>query len=101
MTNFTLCDIKLTLSNKANNEECNKGPAGPDLNAKSSNGQQRDASIQAVIVTTEAASDMIIEERMGVITGECTYGVNIFKGLFSARPKIVGARTENNARETV
>jgi len=47
-------------------------------------------------VTTEtAASDLSIEERLGIVTAEVAIGLNMFKDLFTVARDIVGGRSES------
>lgn len=62
--------------------------------------------IDAVILTTEVASDLIIIERIDIVTAECAFGMNIFKDLFASARDIFGGRsravqnTMRDARKT-
>jgi uncharacterized protein YbjQ (UPF0145 family) len=51
-------------------------------------------AIEAIILTTEATSDLKIIRRVEVITAECAFGMNIFKDLFAGIRDIVGGRSE-------
>jgi uncharacterized protein YbjQ (UPF0145 family)/DNA-directed RNA polymerase subunit RPC12/RpoP len=65
------------------------------------------ASINRIMVTTEAQPAINIKERITIITAECAYGMNVFKDLFAGVRNIVGGRSEaiqstmRDARETV
>ncbi|WP_245813634.1 YbjQ family protein [Boseongicola aestuarii] len=69
---------------------------------------RRSRAVDAIIVTTETMLDGIhVKKRLGVVTAECAYGMNIFKDLFAGIRNIVGGRSEavqktmRDARETV
>lgn len=69
---------------------------------------ERDAAIDAVILTTETyPQDIRILERVEIVTAECAFGMNIFKDLFAGVRDIVGGRSEavqktmRDARRTV
>jgi uncharacterized protein YbjQ (UPF0145 family) len=55
---------------------------------------EREKKIDAVVLTTETASDLPIARRIEVITAECAFGMNIFKDLFAGVRDIVGGRSE-------
>lgn len=48
-----------------------------------------------VILTTETASNLNVVQRLGVITAECAYGMNIFKDLFASISDIFGGRNKS------
>jgi uncharacterized protein YbjQ (UPF0145 family) len=113
------CDTKLTILNKSTAERCYPC-AKAELQARqlleqspadqnSTNSERisgRDPAIEAIIVTTEAHTDLVITERLGVVTAECAYGMNAFKDLFASVRNVFGGRskavqaTMRNARET-
>lgn len=48
-----------------------------------------------VILTTETYSpDLIIKERLGIVSSECVFGMNIIKDAFAAVTDIVGGRSK-------
>ena len=59
------------------------------------------------MVTTETHPDICISDRLGIVTAECAYGMNVFKDIFAGIRNIVGGRskavqqTMRDARETV
>lgn len=68
----------------------------------------REALIEAMLVSTETVlPDQQIQERLGIVTAECAYGMNVFKDFFAGVRNIVGGRSEavqktmRDARETV
>lgn len=51
------------------------------------------AKIDGVILTTETyAPDLQIVERLGVVTAECAFGMNLFKDIFAVGRDIFGGR---------
>lgn len=57
--------------------------------------QEREAEIDAVMLTTEAyPQGLTITRRIEVVTAECAFGMNIFKDLFAGVRDIVGGRSE-------
>lgn len=47
-----------------------------------------------MLVTTETVlSDRVIEMRLGVITAECVFGMNIFRDFFASVVDLVGGRS--------
>ena len=56
--------------------------------------EMQDAEIEAIILTTETASNLNITRRIEIVTAECAFGMNIFKDLFAAVRDIVGGRSE-------
>ena len=58
-------------------------------------GNEVDAAIDAVMLTTEAyPQGLTITRRIEVVTAECAFGMNIFKDLFAGVRDIVGGRSE-------
>lgn len=54
-----------------------------------------DKAIKAVILTTKTyPQDIRILERVGIVSAECAFGMNIFKDLFAGVRDIVGGRSE-------
>lgn len=69
---------------------------------------QDDNRHRAVLVTTEAAPvGLHIEKRLGIVTAEVVFGVNVLKELLAGVRNVVGGRSETlqqvlkDARETV
>jgi uncharacterized protein YbjQ (UPF0145 family) len=56
--------------------------------------QELKANIQQVLVTTEMQPDITIRQRLGIVSAEVAYGMNIFKDIFSSVRNIVGGRSE-------
>ena len=61
-------------------------------------GQTGDA-ISNIIVTTESASDLVIAERLGVVTAECVAGMHLFKDLFAGLSDVFGGRSQTMQSE--
>lgn len=55
---------------------------------------ERDAAIEAIMLTTETAPNLPITKRIEIVTAECAFGMNIFKDLFAGIRDIVGGRSE-------
>jgi uncharacterized protein YbjQ (UPF0145 family) len=55
---------------------------------------QRDATIERIILTTETQSDLKVLKRLEIVTAECAFGMNMFKDLFAGVRDIVGGRSE-------
>jgi uncharacterized protein YbjQ (UPF0145 family) len=55
---------------------------------------ERNAEINAIMLTTETAPNLNITKRIEVVTAECAFGMNIFKDLFAGVRDIVGGRSE-------
>lgn len=51
-----------------------------------------------ILITTEAAPSFSIDERLGVVSGQCAHGMNIVKDLFSDVRNIVGGRSKTIER---
>ena len=92
MAHCSGCGKSLTLFNKANDELCNAClHSSPSERGKS---KERRAEVEAVLLTTEASSDLKIERRIEIVTAECAFGMNIFKDLFAGVRDIVGGRSK-------
>lgn len=51
------------------------------------------AKAAAVMLTTETqANDLRISERLGIVTAECAFGMNIFKDIFAVGRDLFGGR---------
>lgn len=81
-----------------------------DINKALATGDFSDLSAEEVeqaaadmIITTETyAPDLVIEKRLGVITAECVFGMNMFKDFFSGLTDFFGGRsrsTQNSLRD--
>lgn len=53
-----------------------------------------EAEIDQILLTTESNPDLIIAQRIEIVTAECAFGMNIFKDLFAGVRDIVGGRSE-------
>lgn len=52
-----------------------------------------------VILTTETyAPDLIIKERIGIVTSECVFGMNVLRDALSAVSDIAGGRSKTTQR---
>ena len=65
-------------------------------------------NFESIVLSTETVLDGVrVTQRLGVITAEVAYGMNVFKDLFAGIRNIVGGRSEaiqktmRDARETV
>ena len=56
--------------------------------------QELDTTIDAIMLTTEAAPNINITKRIEIVTAECAFGMNIFKDLFAGVRDIVGGRSK-------
>jgi uncharacterized protein YbjQ (UPF0145 family) len=69
--------------------------------------EARKNAIARLIVTTETQLDIVIRERLGIVTAEVAFGMNVFKDVFASIRNIVGGRSEaiqktmRHSRETV
>ena len=63
--------------------------------------------IDAVLLTTEPATDLSVVRRIEIVTAECAFGMSIFKDLFASARDVVGGWSEvvqatmRDARKTV
>ncbi len=84
--------------NKGLCQECFLASIGgePEVRAtRETDGALRErAAIEAVLLTTETASDLPIVERLEIVTAECAFGMNLFKDLFAGVRDIVGGRSK-------
>jgi len=55
---------------------------------------QYDQDVDAVMLTTETATNLPIVERIEIVTAEVAYGMHIFKDLFADVRDIVGGRSK-------
>ena len=78
---FTESNIALSFGGKC--KEC--------LNV---NQEELDTTIDAIMLTTEAAPNINITKRIEIVTAECAFGMNIFKDLFAGVRDFVGGRSE-------
>jgi len=61
--------------------------------AEESAAKETRAAIDAVMITTEtAAPDLKIAARLGIVTAECAFGMNLFKDIFAVGRDIFGGR---------
>lgn len=120
MANCSQCGKSLNLWNKVSEDKCyscvssNRNAEQQKTAEKKKQRTEaegalrntRDASIEAIMVTTETHPDIGISDRLGIVTAECAYGMNVFKDVFAGIRNIVGGRskavqqTMRDARET-
>lgn len=80
------CFAKQALAEHTGNTE--------DLDRLKAERAEFDATIEKIILTTEAQSNLKVVKRIEIVTAECAYGLNIFKELFAGVRDIVGGRSE-------
>lgn len=79
-----------------------KLPASADRTEQDEEEQRISRLAQCMLVTTETASDLHIDERLDVVTAECVFGLNLFKDIFSSARDVFGGRsvtTQNSLRD--
>ena len=72
--------------------DLHQSPQDSDASKRSEDAER--AAIEAILLTTETASDLRIVERLEIVTAECAFGMNIFKDLFAGVRDIVGGRSK-------
>ena len=111
MANCVDCGTKLTLLNKSTAERCypcakvefeNRDPnrvaaINSQISEEDAIEEERKVSIEAIMVTTETHLDIGISQRIGIVTAECAYGMNVFKDVFAGIRNIVGGRSKVTA----
>jgi uncharacterized protein YbjQ (UPF0145 family) len=67
-----------------------------------------EARLRSIVISTETMLEGVkVKQRLGIVTAECAYGMNVFKDLFASIRNIVGGRSEavqntmRDARDTV
>ena len=100
---FTESNIALSFGGKCKNCIVRDNPEQKDkLQNKKTKEQQTldaeqqelDTTIDAILLTTEAAPNINITKRIEIVTAECAFGMNIFKDLFAGVRDIVGGRSK-------
>ena len=100
---FTESNIALSFGGKCKNCIVRDNPEQKDkLQNKKTKEQQTldaeqqelDTTIDAIMLTTEAAPNINITKRIEIVTAECAFGMNIFKDLFAGVRDIVGGRSK-------
>lgn len=56
---------------------------------------ERCNSAQDIILTTETAHNLPVQDRLGIVTAEVVVGMNIFKDMLTGVRNVVGGRTGN------
>ena len=56
--------------------------------------RERNANINALILTTETGADLKIIKRIEIVTAECAFGMNVFKDMFTNIRDFVGGRSK-------
>ncbi|RLA80127.1 MAG: hypothetical protein DRG78_11570 [Epsilonproteobacteria bacterium] len=62
---------------------------------------------ESIFITTETFIDLPIEKRVGIVSSQCIYGINIIKDIFNFVRDIVGGRIKSiesgldEAKETI
>lgn len=51
--------------------------------------------LDSILITTETTINQPIEKRVGVISSQCVYGLNIVKDIFASIRNIVGGRIQS------
>ena len=109
MARCTICNAKIGILDFGDTlcKECYAKKIEASKSETPSDRAERDAQINAIMLTTETAPSLNITKRIEVITAECAFGMNIFKDLFAAVRDVVGGRSEavqktlRDSRETV
>ncbi|MCF2905492.1 YbjQ family protein [Octadecabacter sp. CECT 8868] len=76
-------------------EECrNKREASASAKAEKRAAVSSKTNIEDILLTTENdPQGLLIEERLGIISAECAFGMHVFKDLFAGVRDIVGGRS--------
>ena len=107
MAECSICGTSMGWADRANAKEfdgmCRKcteharlKAAGKDIESqvkRAAEEMQRNAEVEAIMLTTETAPNLKITKRIEVVTAECAFGMNIFKDLFASVRDIVGGRS--------
>jgi len=116
MANCTSCGKKLSWKDMGGKDCIDCARKNEDIEKENAKREKEEArllkeqegnELASIILTTEMSVNIEIEERVGVITAECVYGVNIFRDLFAAARDAVGGRAKaqqkilKDARKTV
>lgn len=104
-----VCHDCLSKDHQAKLAERESAPLTTDAleNPTSEREKEIAAAVQRVMITTEAAHNLDIEERIDIITAEAVLGMNIFADIGAALRDVVGGRNANfqnilrKARKTV
>lgn len=83
-----LCEDCLTAD-----EEERRATEEQAAEAKAAEARQAAEALSRIIVTTETAHNLPVKERLGIVTGECVFGLNIVKDVLSGVRDIVGGRS--------
>lgn len=96
MARCTICNARIGILDYGDTlcKECYAKKIEASKNETPSDIAERDAQINAIMLTTETAPSLNITRRIEVITAECAFGMNIFKDLFASVRDIVGGRSE-------
>lgn len=98
MATCRICGKDLTFWNRSDQPNLCAGCAGKQYAEARENkakiASRGDPIVDAILLTTEDSSSLVIEERIEIVTAECAFGMNIFKDLFAGVRDIVGGRSE-------
>lgn len=110
MEKCIVCEAVLTIQNSMPNGRCYKchgnylrntsklpdtdNEAVHELSTYAGRFFDRQAALDAILLTTETAPNLNITKRIEIVTAECAFGMNIFKDLFAGVRNIVGGRSE-------
>ena len=87
MANCETCGKKLGVFAVAVNGQCHDCANARFTSPSASN--KYDHNIEAILLTTETATNLKIIKRIEIVTAECAFGMNIFKDLFAGVRDIV------------
>lgn len=77
-------------------------PEVKELNARAFEQRQAQKDKEVILTTETYAPDLKVKRRLGVVTAECVFGMNILRDAFSAVTDLTGGRsrsTQNGLRD--
>jgi len=78
-------------------EDCyfDRKPKAEASTAKHAERSAMQSKAAGILLTTEtAAADLIIAERLGIVTAECVFGMHMFRDIFAIGRDIFGGRSD-------
>lgn len=101
MASCRICGRKLGFLDPGSDGRCSSCALAEDNQAQFSSHVtakaeefQREAEIEAILVTTEMQPCIEIQKRIDIVSAECAYGLNVFKDLLAGMRNLVGGRSE-------
>ncbi len=98
MSNCSKCGVGLVKSEESEGV-CYKCESKMSVNQVKEMNKVREENLSKILLTTESnPADIVIKDRIEIITSECVFGMNLFRDFFASVTDIFGGRSSSTQK---